>query len=100
MKEKTKEKIEDCVAKAGVCFLTVIAAILGIIAIIATIALISDLFNAPDYNYAIIRTQNGEIIEGDIESLSNKREKYEIKIDGVTYFVNSENCTLMEKEGK
>lgn len=51
------------------------------------------------YNYAIIKLQNGEIIEGSIESWRDYAdgEQLQVKVNGVLYLTNSYNCTLMYK---
>ena len=50
------------------------------------------------YNYAIIRLQNGEVIEGKVEKWTDyEGEQLQVTIDGVTYLTNSLNCTLISK---
>lgn len=50
------------------------------------------------YDYAIIRLQNGEIIEGKVEKWTDyEGEQLQVTIDGVTYLTNSLNCTLISK---
>lgn len=50
------------------------------------------------YNYAIIQLQNGDVVEGSIDSWKDyEGEQLQIKIDGVTYLTNSYNCTLINK---
>ncbi len=50
------------------------------------------------YNYAIIRLQNGEVIEGKVEKWTDyEGEQLQVAIDGVTYLTNSLNCTLIAK---
>lgn len=51
-----------------------------------------------NYNYAIIYLQNGEVVEGKVQSWNDyEGEQLQVKIDGVVYLTNSYNCTLMEK---
>ena len=51
-----------------------------------------------NYNYAIIYLQNGEVVEGKVQSWKDyEGEQLQVKIDGVVYLTNSYNCTLMEK---
>lgn len=49
------------------------------------------------YNYAYIQLQNGEVIEGRVESWRDYEdgEQLQVVIDGVTYLTNSYNCTLI-----
>lgn len=50
-----------------------------------------------DYDYAIIKLQNGEVIETSVHSWSNVDEN-NVQVtttDGVTYLVNTVNLTLM-----
>ena len=50
------------------------------------------------YNYAIIQLQNGDVVEGSIDSWKDyEGAQLPIKIDGVTYLTNSYNCTLINK---
>lgn len=50
------------------------------------------------YDYAIIRLQNGEVIEGKVEKWTDyEGEQLQVTIDGVTYLTNSLNCTLIAK---
>ena len=51
------------------------------------------------FNYAIIKLQNGEVIEGSIESWRDYEngEQLQVKVNGVLYLTNSYNCTLMYK---
>lgn len=50
------------------------------------------------YNYAIIKLQNGEVVEGKVESWKDyEGEQLQVKINGVTYLTNSFNCTLIDK---
>lgn len=50
------------------------------------------------YDYAIIELQNGEVIEGEVQTWKDyEGEQLQVKIDGVTYLVHSENITLMYK---
>lgn len=48
------------------------------------------------YNYAYIQLQNGEVIEGKVETWQDyEGEQLQVKIDGVTYLTSSYNCTLI-----
>lgn len=48
------------------------------------------------YNYAYIQLQNGEVIEGRVETWQDyEGEQLQVKIDGVTYLTSSYNCTLI-----
>lgn len=49
------------------------------------------------YNYAYIQLQNGEVVEGRVESWRDYEdgEQLQVVIDGVTYLTNSYNCTLI-----
>ena len=50
------------------------------------------------YNYAIIQLQNGEIVEGEVESWTDyEGEQLQVKVNGVMYLTNSYNCTLIHK---
>ena len=50
------------------------------------------------YNYAIIQLQNGEVVEGKVQSWKDyEGEQLQVKIGGVIYLTNSYNCTLMYK---
>lgn len=51
------------------------------------------------YNYAIIQLQNGEVIEGAVESWKDYEdgEQLQVKVNGVIYLTNSYNCTLIYK---
>ena len=51
-----------------------------------------------NYNYAIIKLQNGKIIEGKVQSWRDYEasEQLQVTIDGTTYLTNSFNCTLIE----
>lgn len=57
------------------------------------------LWDAQGYNYAIIKLQNGEVVEGTIEKWRDFEdgEQLEVTIEGVVYLTNSINCTLMHK---
>lgn len=50
------------------------------------------------YDYAIIKLQNGKIIEGKVQQWRDydDSEQLQVKIDGVTYLTNSFNCTLID----
>lgn len=53
-----------------------------------------------EFDYAIIELQNGEVIEGRVESWKDyDGEQLQVKIDGVIYLTNSFNCTLIKKGG-
>lgn len=51
------------------------------------------------FNYAIIRLQDGSIIEGRVQSWKDFEDgdQLQVKIDSVTYLVHSMNCTLMNR---
>lgn len=51
------------------------------------------------FNYAVLKLQNGEVIEGKVESWRDYEdgEQLQVKINGVLYLTNSYNCTLMYK---
>jgi hypothetical protein len=55
-----------------------------------------------NFNYAVIRLQNGEVIEGKVESWRDYEdgEQIQVKINGVLYLTNSFNCTLMNDPNK
>ena len=50
------------------------------------------------YDYAIIKLQNGKIIEGKVQSWRDYEdgEQLQVTIDGTTYLTNSFNCTLID----
>ena len=50
-----------------------------------------------NFNYVYIQLQNGELIEGKVESWTDYEdgEQLQVTIDGVTYLTNSYNCTLV-----
>ena len=49
-----------------------------------------------NFNYAYIQLQNGELIEGKVESWTDyDGEQLQVTIGGVTYLTNSYNCTLV-----
>ncbi len=49
------------------------------------------------YDYAIIKLQNGKVIEGKVQQWCDyEGEQLQVKIDGVTYLTNSFNCTLID----
>lgn len=48
------------------------------------------------YDYAYIKLQNGEVIEGPITSWTDyEGEQLQVTINGVTYLTSSYNCTLV-----
>lgn len=49
------------------------------------------------YNYAYIKLQNGEVIEGPVSSWRDYEDgdQLQVTIDGVTYLVHASNCTLV-----
>lgn len=49
------------------------------------------------YNYAYIRLQNGEVIEGPVSSWRDYEDgdQLQVTIDGETYLVHASNCTLV-----
>jgi len=52
------------------------------------------------YDYAIIKLQNGEIVEGNVTKWSdyNDGDQIQVTIDGVTYLEHSSNIDLMTKK--
>lgn len=50
-----------------------------------------------NYNYAYIQLQNGEVIEGRVETWRDYEdgEQIQVQINGITYLTNSFNCTLV-----
>ena len=50
------------------------------------------------YDYAIIKLQNGKIIEGKVQKWRDYEdgEQLQVTVDGVTYLTNSFNCTLID----
>lgn len=52
-----------------------------------------------NFNYAMIRLQNGSVIEGKMQSWKDFEDgdQLQVKIDNVTYLVHSFNCTLISK---
>ena len=50
------------------------------------------------YDYAIIKLQNGKIIEGKVQKWRDYEdgEQLQVTIDGNTYLTNSFNCTLID----
>ena len=51
-----------------------------------------------NYDYAIIKLQNGEIVEGKVESWTDyEGEQLQVKVNGKTYLTNSFNCTLISE---
>lgn len=52
-----------------------------------------------NFNYAYIRLQNGEVIEGKVEKWTDyEGEQLQVTINGVVYLTNSFNCTLVYDE--
>ena len=49
------------------------------------------------YDYAYIKLQNGEVIEGKVTAWTDYEDgdQLQITIDGVTYLVHASNCTLI-----
>lgn len=49
------------------------------------------------YNYAYIKLQNGEVIEGPVSSWRDYEDgdQLQVTIDGETYLVHASNCTLV-----
>lgn len=48
------------------------------------------------YDYAIIRLQDGTLVKGEIEKWKDyDGEQLQVTIDGVTYLTSSYNCTLI-----
>lgn len=57
-------------------------------------------YNAIDVNYqfdyAIIKLQNGEVVEGKVDGWRDyEGEQLQVVVDGVLYLTNSYNCTLI-----
>ena len=52
------------------------------------------------YDRAIIQLPNGEIIDGEVESWSDYEDgdQLQIKIDGVTYLVHSQDVALIAED--
>lgn len=52
------------------------------------------------YDRAIIQLPNGEIIDGEVESWSDYEDgdQLQIKIDGVTYLVHSQDVVLIAED--
>ncbi len=50
-----------------------------------------------NYDYAIIKLQDGTIVEGNVESWRDYEDgdQLQVRIDGTTYLTHSYNCTLM-----
>lgn len=50
-----------------------------------------------NYDYAIIQLQNGEVVEGNVQSWRDYEDgdQLQITIDGTTYLVHANNCTLI-----
>ena len=75
--------------------------ILTIFLIFSILALTSCNYQVMDltykYDYAIIKLQNGKVIEGKVQKWCDyEGEQLQVKIDGVTYLTNSFNCTLID----
>lgn len=56
-----------------------------------------DLFDTQyTFNYAIIQLQNGDVVEGKVDSWTDyEGEQLQVRINGITYLTNSVNCTLI-----
>ena len=69
---------------------------LVVLSLIGLLSLTSCNMNVVDltysYDYAYIRLQNGEVVEGPVSSW---RDYEEVTIDGKTYLVHASNCTLV-----
>lgn len=51
-----------------------------------------------NYNYAIIKMPNGEVVEGKVSSWNDyEGDQLQIVINGTTYLVHSTNVALMNK---
>ena len=50
-----------------------------------------------NYDYAIIQLQNGEVVEGELQSWRDYEDgdQLQLTIDGKTYLVHANNCTLI-----
>ena len=57
------------------------------------------LWDSQGYNYAIIKLQNGDVVEGPIDKWRDFEdgEQLEVTIEGVVYLTSSFNCTLIER---
>lgn len=80
---------------------TMLLAIFLIISIVSAFALTSCNYQVLDltykYDYAIIKLQNGKIIEGKVQKWCDyEGEQLQVTVDGVTYLTNSFNCTLID----
>lgn len=79
---------------------------LCILAVLASIILSACNYQPVDlnynFNYAVIRLQNGDVIQGKVESWRDYEdsEQIQVKINGVLYLTNSYNCTLMNDPNK
>lgn len=51
------------------------------------------------YNYAIVQLPNGEVIEGKVDSWKDFEDgdQIQVKIDGKSYLVHSENIVLIDE---
>lgn len=50
------------------------------------------------FDYAIIDTLNGEVVEGEVQSWNDyEGEQLQIVIDGVTYLTHSKNVIMIAK---
>lgn len=54
-----------------------------------------------NYDYAIIKLQDGTIIEGNVETWRDYEDgdQLQVRINGVTYLTHSYNCTLIAHNG-
>ena len=81
---------------------TMLLVIFLIISIVSAITLTSCNYQVIDltysYDYAIIKLQNGKIIEGKVQAWRDYEdgEQLQVTIDGTTYLTNSFNCTLID----
>lgn len=50
------------------------------------------------FDYAIIELQNGDVVEGKVESWLDfeDSDQIQVKVNGVTYLVHSSNVTLIK----
>ena len=76
--------------------------LLTIFIILSIFALTSCNYQAIDltfsYDYAIIKLQNGKVIEGEVQKWRDYEdgEQLQVTINEVTYLTNSFNCTLID----
>ena len=75
--------------------------LLAVISIVGLLFVTSCNYNMVDltykYDYAYIKLQNGEVIEGKVTSWTDYEDgdQLQITVNGVTYLVHASNCTLI-----